>query len=468
MKEEETIMAFKDMRDFLNRLEKGKDLIEIEEEVDPKFEVAAMLREVGLEDGPVLFFKKIKGYSVPVVGNFLGSYRRMAMAFDTTIERLPEEYLRRKRGSIPPMLVDWGPCKEVIIKDNIDLLKVAPIMTYHKNDAGPYITSAATIAKDLDTGTLSMGLHRIQVHSGQKMTVLLATPPLSEFLARAEERGKPLEVAVAVGMEPILVFSSVIWTPDRPAKFDIAGALRREPVPLVKAETVDVEVPAHAELIIEGIIKPGVRMKDGPFGESTGYYLAYDAPVIDITAITHRKDYIFHALCPWVLEDDILMVISIGREIFKQIRTIVPSVKDMTFAPGTVALHTIISMEKYRPGDVKRALLLALLINPLIKRAVAVDTDVDIYNPREVEWAIATRSQPDRDMIMIKDVPGLAIDPSAGPGPDYLSTKIGIDATKYAGKEKEFEKIQVPEECSKMAKEILARYGWKSSTRFIV
>ncbi len=448
-------MAYKDLGEFIEKLRHEKDLAEIEEEMDPKFEMAALLKEVGSKDNPAILFKKVRNHQIPVIGNLLGARKRLALALGVSEEKMRDEYLKRLKILVPPRIVEDGPIKEVVIKDEIDLCQMLPILTYHERDVNPYISVGIAIAKDDETKMRSMGIHRIEIKGENRMGIFLATPPLSQFYRKAEEKGKSMDIAIALGVDPLLLLSSVVWAPTGPDKFEIAGGLRGEPVELIKGETVDIEVPAQAEIVIEGKVLPEVREKEGPFGESSGYYLTYNNPVIEVTAITRRRNPICLALMPWTFDEEMLIEVAFGYIAYQEISKTVPYVKNLHLFSGTCAAHAVISLENPNPGEVKKAIISTLNANPQIKWVVAVDEDVDIYDFREVEWAIATRFQADKDLIVIPGLEGSSIDPSTGE--NYLTAKVGIDATRPS-KEEKFDKIKVHPASKSKAEEIWNKY----------
>ena len=451
-------MAYQDLRGFLKRLEEVEgELVRITEELSPRLEMSAVLKRAGAGEGPVVLFEKVAGYpGVSVVGNVLGTRRRLAVALGVSIEVLEEEYIKRRQNLIPPEVVDGGPVKEVAIRRNVDLLKTVPVLVHHEKDAGPYISAGVVIAKDPETGVRSCGIHRLQIKGRDKMGVLLANPPLADYFAKAEAAGKPLDVAVAVGVDPYILTASVARGGPGMDKLALAGGLKGEAIKLVKGETVDVEVPASAEYVIEGRVLPHIREEEGPFGESTGYYLTFSNPVIQVTAITSRKNPIFQAIDPWGMEADTLILVGYGAEMFRELRELIPGVKAFHLVPGTCASHAIIALDEMGRSQARRALLLALTLYPPLKKVVAVDTDVNIYDPKEVEWAVATRFQASRDLILLQNLQGLGIDPSLIDG---KTSKMGLDATtKPGGPAGKFDKIAVPEEMDKKAKELLRKY----------
>lgn len=224
-----------------------------------------MLKILDKEEGPAVIFEKPKGYTIPVVGNLMSTRKRLAMALGVDEKDLIEEYLRRKENLIPPKVVLEGPVKEVVIKEKIDIPGFFPVVTYSEKDSNPYITTGVVIVRDPNSGQQTMGLHRLQVLGKNRLTILLLSPPIPQYYQQMEAQNQYLEVAIAIGVDPVFMFSTVAWMPVG-SKFDLVGSLYGEPVEMVKCETVDLEVPAQAEIVLEGKILPHLREKDGPFG----------------------------------------------------------------------------------------------------------------------------------------------------------------------------------------------------------
>lgn len=445
-------MAYVDLRHFIDDL--GDDLLTVREELNPRFEIAAVLRELGSSD-PAVMFDSPRGYpGVRVCGNLIGRRERIARALDTDAEHLAAAYLARKSQSIAPQTFRGAaPVKEVVHDGPAELLSLLPVLTHYEKDAAPFITSGVVFARDPETGRRAMGIHRMMVHGGNRLGVFLANPPLSLFHARAEAEGKALEVAVVLGLEPATLVASVVKTGAQgPDKVEIAGALRNAPLELVRAETVDVEVPAHAEVVIEGRVLPDVRQTEGPFGENTGYYFSNVSPVIEVSAITHRHDFIYPGLCPWTADVDTLLSLAGGTELLWQLQHHVNGVIDLEMIGGTIGFNAVIATRDCSPGQVRRVINLALALDTRLKMVTVVDDDIDIRSPREVSWAIATRYQPDGDTVVVEDTEAYVIDPSAAER--GRGSKIGFDATKGTGRE--FEKVRVPEAAVKKARSLLS------------
>jgi 2,5-furandicarboxylate decarboxylase 1 len=448
-------MMFSDLRDFIGYLEEEGELIRVKERLSACHEIPAAMKFIDQKWGSAAFFEEIQGYDIPVIGNLLGNRKRLEMALSAEND-LTNHYLNRTNHPMKPVVLDNGPVKEVILGESFDILKSMPVLTHHEKDAGPYLTAAVTMAKDPDTRVRGMGIHRIQIKGPNRVGILLASPPLSHFFKRFEERGKPMEVAIAIGMDPITFFSSVIWAPKGVDKFDLAGGLKGEAIELVKCESVDLEVPARADFVLEGRILPHKREKEGPFGESTGVYLTYENPIAEIDIITHRKNPIYHALMPFTGEESVLMGVSWEAENLRAIQRKFPQVVKAHISPLDFG-KIIVQIDKKSDEDPKQVIDYVLELNPQNKSAVIIDTDVDIYNPKEVAWALSNRFQPDRDVIIRRDLPGSVIDPSANER--HYTSKIGFDATRPLGKKEKFEKVRIPENVWSRVRKILEGYA---------
>ncbi|MCR4419926.1 MAG: UbiD family decarboxylase [Clostridia bacterium] len=424
-------MAFTDLREFLKVLAGlPGELLEIEEPVDPEYEAAAVLG-YRPRNGPAVLLRDVARYpGWRIVGNVLGTRRRVALALGVGEEDLIAEYFRRRCSAIPPKEVPTGPVKEVVITAPLDLKDYLPVPTFHEGDAGPYVTAGVCIARDKASGRYHLGIHRIQLKGGNRLGIFLANPPLATWLESRESCGERLEIAIAVGVDPAVLLAAVTRSPvgpDRPDKMSIAGSLRGEPVELVPCETVDLRVPATAELVIEGRIVPGRREKEGPFGETSGYYFTFDNPVLEVTAICHRKAPIYQAIVPGTDEAETIVGLSSVSELIHRLREALPGFCGFALIPGTCGFHGALSLKKKTKAEARQAALLALSLDPRLKQVTVVDDDVDVHSPEDVTWAAATRCRPDEDIIVLPRLPGYPIDPAS----DGSSTaKVIVDATK--------------------------------------
>ncbi len=446
-------MSYSDLRAFLADL--GNDLLTLKQPFDPKHEMAALLRAMPA-NGPAVLFENVTGHpGARVVGNLVASRQRVAKALGTSESELAATYLERTRRGIAPRQTDEAPVKEVRHIAPQDLGALLPVLTHYAGDGGPFITTGVVLCHDPVSGRRGMGIHRMMVKGGNRLGILLANPPLSQFHAAAEAAGRPLDVAVALGVEPALLIAAVVKSgPQGPDKMDLAGALRGAPVEMIRAETVAVDVPARAEIVIEGHVLPGVREAEGPFGENTGYYFTNSSPVVEVTAVTHRRDFIYPALCPWTADVNSLLSLAAGTELLGQLRTQMSGIADLDLTTGTCGFTAVIALAKARPTEVRRLIHLALSMDKRLKLVTVVDDDVDIRDPREVSWALATRFQPDRDTVILSGMEGYVIDPSCGGG---TGSRMGMNATRGSGPE--FDKITIPAAAAAKARAVLAEIG---------
>jgi 2,5-furandicarboxylate decarboxylase 1 len=376
------------------------------------------------------------------------------MALGVGQENFFESALSKLEKRIPPVLVkNRSPKKVITQKGKVDLLKLLPILTHYTNDSGPYITSGITSAKDPRNGMIGRGLHRMGVRGKSELGISLLNPPLSEIYAQYKKENRKMEVATVIGVDPVILIASISKIPRGMDKLSVAGGLKGKPIPMAKAETFDIDIPADAEIVIEGFIDPKGKEKDGTLGESSGYYMTFSkSPTIHVTAITYRKGACFHAIVPWSLEVDNLLYLVHGLDFVPKMKREVPTLKRIHLIPGTFGSHVVMSIDTDNKGEIRRALTLALSFSN-IKKAVIVDEDVDPEDGQEVEWAIATRFQADKDLLLIPDLRGQPIDPSSKEG--FLTTKIGMDATRP--KKQGFEKVDVPVEVKQRLAPILGK-----------
>lgn len=449
-------MSTKDLRNFLENLEKSNELIHVQEEIDSRFEVSAFLRQFDRDNAPALMFDNVKGASGKLVGNLLGTRRRLGIAFDlSSEEQLLETYQARRASNIQPRHVKSAPVKEVVITDKrkINLLALG-IPTYHEADSGPYITCGILIGKDPESGIRSMGLHRLQIKGKRKMGIHLTNPPISAFVAEAEKRGVPLDVAISIGVHPVILIASVVASP-RGDKVALASSLLASPINMVSCETVDLEVPADAEITIEGRVLPNIREAEGPFGEISGYYFSDESHVIEVTGITCRKTPIIQALHPMAREVLFLSGPAGEAEMIRMLREKGFDVQELAVSQASSGTHVAISICKSHDADARQLLHFLLSGVSYIKHAVVVDDDVNVQDPKDVEWAIATRFQGNRDLVVIPNMRARSIDPSKQKG--NFMTKLGFDATVPLSERKKYKRIGVPQEVNEKVAAMIQR-----------
>ncbi len=431
------------LKDFIKSLRENGELLTLSTPLSPKFEISTILSELGKKETPALFFEKVKGHQLPVIGNLLGTKKRLSMALRLDPGHLLEDLAEKIDQRFPPKLVSESVSKETITKkEKLDLLKHLPVLTHYSKDSGPYITAGITSARDPDSGVIARGLHRMEVRGKDQLGISLLNPPLSDIYAKCKRENRRMDVATVIGVDPLILISFILKVPLGTDKLSVAGGLMGQPVPVSTAKTVDIDIPAQSEVVIEGYIDPRGKEEDGTLGEGSGYYMAFSrSPTVHVTALTLQKEAIYQAIVPWSLEVDNLLCLVHGLDFVPKMEREIASLKKIYFIPGTFGSHVVMSIDTDHRGEVRRTLTTALSF-PHIKKAVIVDEDVNPEDDQEVEWALATRFQGDRDLIVIPDLRGQPIDPSSKEG--FLTTKMGMDATRP--KEEGFEKVDVPVE----------------------
>jgi 2,5-furandicarboxylate decarboxylase 1 len=430
-------MPFRDLREFIAYLEEQKELRRIRKAVDTKYEIAAYIRKTSDIKGPALLFENVNGWKIPVAGGVFATRKRALLALETSDKECAEKFQYALDHLTPPRSVASGPCKEIVLKgDDADLARF-PIPIFSEGDSGPFITAGLVISKDPESERSNTSIYRLQVHDSRRLGV--KAQQLQRQLRIAEGRGEPLAVAIAIGTDPVLTLASQWDAPYGVDELELAGGLRREPVEVVRAETVDLMVPATAEIIIEGTIQPKKREIEGPFGEVGGYSTPkFPKPVIEVTAITHRKNPIFHAALTGMptTENHILRQIPMEATYYWELKKRHPGVTAVHFpAAGAILFLVVIAMKQTYLYEARNAIasMFATRRNKII---VVVDDDVDIYDMEKVMWAVATRSRPEEDVVIFPRLSTSGMDPSAFrlEGTDsFWNSGLGIDATKPFG-----------------------------------
>ncbi|MBI2881229.1 MAG: UbiD family decarboxylase, partial [Candidatus Tectomicrobia bacterium] len=358
-------MPFDDPRDFLEHLEERRELIRITEEVDPEYEVGAYIRKTSDQQGPALLFEKIKGHDMAMVGGIFASRRRVLLALEADSDNVYERFDHGVCHPVPHRLVSTGPCKEVILKgEEVDLGRL-PIPIYAEKDGGAFITHGVQISKDPETGTKNASIYRMHFRGKREFSLHAESyQHLYRQYAKAEAQGRPLEVAVALGCDPVVMLATQVGAPYGVDEIEIAGGLRGRPVDVVKCETVNLEVPATSEIVIEGRLLPTRRESQGPFGEYSGYYGAVTVdPVMEVTAITHRKDPIYHAGLTGMpmTENHFLKQIPNEATLYRDLKARFPGVRAVHYtAAGCCEFMVFISVKQSFPGEGRNVLIAAL------------------------------------------------------------------------------------------------------------
>jgi UbiD family decarboxylase len=404
------------------------DLLVVSKEIDPAYEITTLVVKLEREARrrPVVICERVRGSRFPVLTNLHASRSRLALAMGAAPEAMLETYLGAMDRPLAPRVVPGGPCKDVVLTgDRVDLYAL-PQIRHHEGDAGAYLTAAVSFAKDPTRETWNCAYNRLMIKGRDRTSIHLTLGKhLWEFQRIAESLGRPLPVAFAIGVHPAIALGALAIGSIDEDERAIMGALLREPLELVRCETSDVLVPAHAEMIIEAEILPGARTPEGPFGEFTGYSLGErEREVVQVKAITHRRGAYFQDITVAHLDHMLLSTIPMEANLYRAVRAMVPSVKAVRVpAPFTC----YVSLEQRLIGQAKNAILAVLGADLYMKRVVVVDQDVDVFDDRQVTWAIATRCQPDRDITIVTHARGSDLDPSTKE--DGYSGKWGVDAT---------------------------------------
>jgi len=448
-------VAYRDLREFVARLEKAGELLRITAELDPVLEIAEITDRVSKAGGPALLFERPKGSKVPLLINSVGSARRMNLALeveslDEIAERIrgylnmqsPQGFFDKLKmlpklaelGSFFPKTVKSAPCKEVIRKDDFSL-KYFPILKCWPQDGGRYITWPMVITKNPETGKRNVGCYRMQVFDERTTGMHWQTQKhgAEHYRSAKSRHGKgKLEVAVAIGADPATALAGILPVPPDMDEFMFSGFLRREPVEMVACETVKLEVPANAEIVLEGYVDLSEMRTEGPFGDHTGFYsLEGEYPVFHITCITHRKDPIYlTTIVGPPPQEDFWMGHAIERVFFPVMKMQYPEIVDVAMpAEGIFQNLMIVAIKKSYPGHARKIMSAIWSLGQAMftKVVLVVDHDVDIHNSSELVWKALCAIDPERDVQFVMG-PVDTLDHAARMQ-DYGS-KMGIDATR--------------------------------------
>lgn len=408
-----------------------------------RHEVAAVAKR--LDGRKATLFPRPGGHPIPVVSGLVSDRGWMAEAMGVAPGQVLQRFQDAAANPLPWREVERAPAQEVV-HDRVDLFAQLPAPTHNELDSGAYVTAGLLIARNPRTGVQNVSIHRLQISGPDRMGVLLLPRHTLAYLQLAEEAGHDLEVAVAVGVDPLTLLASQAIAPLDTDELEIAGALHGAPLPVVKCRTNAVRVPAEAEIVVEGRVLLREREPEGPFGEFPQYYgERADRHVIAVDAVTHRAHPLFHTIVGGGLEHLLLGGIPREATLLAHLRRSFPGVRDVHLARGGVCrYHLYVQLEQRSEGEAKNVILGAFGGHYDVKQVVVVDPDVDIHDPNEVEWAVATRFQADRDLVVVAGAQGSKLDPSAREG---VGAKMGLDATVPVGAPPlKFKRIGIPGE----------------------
>ena len=456
-----------DLREFLDQLEKSGELQPVAAEVDPQHELGTICKiHNERPNSPALLFENVKGHDMPVVGQLLASDRRVALALGLSQNNVFNETVRRASHPMAPRRVSHGPCQELVFEGaDVDLTKL-PICTNNPRDGGPYITAGHVIIKDPEFGN-NLAIYRMMLVSKNEVTIRF-TPGHDgyDFIKNAEKRGqKTFEVAVCVGVPPAVYVASQFEPRAGVFELEIAGGLAGEPVDVVKCRTIDLEVPALAEIVLEGELTiPAKTGDEGPFGEFCGYTTAQvpNERIMTIKAVTHRKNPLYHNIWLGKPPHEHLYVDALTYAVaaYQELKPAYPALKKAYAPPWGVSIVLLLQLEKrlMRPGIVDNILAASLYTRSgKWKHVFVLDEDIVLEDPNEVLWALTTRFQPATDMFIIPRGITSSLEPSATV--DGLTSKLMLNLTM-----KENFRGEVAEPIDSMRQTVLSRwkeYGFK-------
>ena len=419
---------------------------------DPHLEVAAIMKK--LDGGPAVLFTAVDGYALPVVGNLLSCQANCEAAFGLDFTGIRELIGRALGQPLPPVLVKKGPAQERIHTRDIDLARMLPVLHHTAADAGRFITAGVVIVRDPDSGTYNASYHRLQLTGGGRTAVKLDYGRhLRLAFERARRAGASLPIAVCIGCDLALHYTAATMGSQMPEHADeiaVAGGLCGRPLPVVEAVSQDLLVPAEAEIVLEGRMLVDETVSEGPFGEFVGYLSPADqAPVFEVTAVTHRERPIYHAINGYGRETIMLRKYVLEASLIKVLQAAVPIVVDAEMTAGGLhRFHAVVQVKKSTPqhdGLQRNAMFAAFGALKDLDLVIVVDDDIDIRDPHDVEYALATRMEAARDLVVMPAARGHEY---VRVGANGIRAKLGIDATvPFAEKARfarcEFERVAI-------------------------
>ena len=439
----------KDLRYFEEYLQ-AKDpslLVHTQKEISAKYEISALIKNLGAGIGqsdhpstPAVFFERVKESSMPVICNLFGTRRILARSLEVDEIGITDRLNQAVTHLVQPVMVEGGPIQEVVHTGKDVSLSTLPIVTHCEGDVAPYITAGLMILADSETRRLNMGMYRFMVQGERQLGAnLVFTHDAYNLFRKNEIAGKDLDVVIMIGHHPAVYLASQSYDPEI-SELAIAGNLLGEPLAMTKCRTVDLRVPAFGEIAIEGKIKAGRRQLDGPFAEYAGYYCdPVQNCVIEVTAITHRRDARYLDIYNAGVEHIILYSAAVEALVHRRLRQIFGNhITDVYVPPSGIGHLVYISIRNPYEGLVRNIGMAALTV-PHIKFSVIVDDDVDIKNSAQMTWSLVTRTDPDTSFFFVPDAYASGGDPMAYSARSRsergrMSTKTIVDGTRPLGR----------------------------------
>lgn len=405
---------------------------------------------------PVVWMDRVNGFDHPVVCNLFASRERIARAIGTTPEHFYTTWVQALRKPEKPRIVPHGPVQEIThLGASVDVTQF-PISRHFKDDAGRYVGSGILVCRDPDTGVGNLSYQRLQLKGPNRFGASLHSRGHAwEHLRRCRELGRNLEVAIVIGVHPAVNLAASAKVAKEVDEYDLVSGLLQQPLEVVPCKTVDLHVPAQAEIVFEGELLADLHEPEGPYGEYTGYSTSRSTnDVLVVHAITHRQAPIFHDIIPGYSSEHLLLSRS-PREafIFMRLKEIMPNITGLNYPKTGTHFHAYLAIKKTSEGQANQALALLMGLDPYVKLGIVVDADVDPFNEQEVLWAVATRFQADTDLFVIPRMLCNRLDPSSREG---TSAKLGLDAT--APLDWKMSRTSIPQDAINAAREILASF----------
>ena len=413
-----------------------ENIIEITDELSSEYEISKVLRKYPKD---TVIVKNVKGYDLPVVTGICNTREKIAKSINCEVSEITEKIIDAMEK---PLKVDKFTDFSEYDNLEVDLDKI-PILTHYKRDGGAYITAGVVFARDPKTGIQNASIHRMMVLDNKRLVIRIVPRNLYTYFQNAQEAGKDLDIAIAIGMDPAILLASTTSIPIDYNEMEVANAFKDGELELIKCG--DLEVP-QADIILEGKISVTETVAEGPFVDLTDTYdIIRDQPIINLEKMHIKKDNPdYHAIAPAGFEPKLLQGLPQEPRIYKAVKNAVPTVENVVLTEGGCCwLHAVVSINKQTEGDGKNAIMAALSAHPSLKHCVAVDTDVNIFDAEDVEYAIATRVKGDRDIMIVPNVRGSSLDPVAES--DGTTTKVGVDATKSLKTLEKFERVSFGE-----------------------
>ncbi|MDO5823508.1 UbiD family decarboxylase [Methanobrevibacter sp.] len=413
-----------------------KNIIEINDELSSEFEVAKVLRKYPKD---TVIINNVKGFDMPVISGICNTRDKIAESINCKVSEITEKIIEAMEK---PIKVDKFTDFSEYNTLEIDLDKI-PILTHYKRDGGAYITSGVVFARDPVSGIQNASIHRMMVLDNKRLVIRIVPRNLYTYFQNAKKEGEDLEIAIAIGMDPAILLASTTSIPIDYNEMDVANAFKNGELELIKCG--ELEVP-QADIILEGKISVTETIAEGPFVDLTDTYdIVRDQPIINLEKMHIKKENpAYHAILPAGFEHKLLQGLPQEPRIFKAVKNAVPTVENVVLTEGGCCwLHAVVSINKQTEGDGKNAIMAALSAHPSLKHCVVVDTDVNVFDAEDVEYAISTRVKGDRDIMIVPNVRGSSLDPVAES--DGTTTKIGVDATKSLKTVEKFERVSFSE-----------------------